>query len=52
VRSAARYGSGRREAEAALDAGSIERDYDLTFLRLADHEGRPTPAGKRLLEVL
>lgn len=53
VRSAARYGlGGRREAEAALDAASIERDYDLTFQRLADHEGRPTPAGKRLLDVL
>ncbi len=52
VRSAATYGSGRRETEAALDAGSIERDYDLTFLRLADHEGRSTPAGKRLLDVL
>jgi hypothetical protein len=53
VTSAASYGSGgRREAEAALDAGSIERDYDLPFLRLADHAGRPTPAGKRLLDVL
>jgi hypothetical protein len=53
VRSAASYGSGGlRKTEAALEAGSIERDYDLPFLQLADHAGRPTPAGRRLLDVL
>lgn len=53
VTSAASYGSsGRREIEAAVDAGSIEREYDLALLRLASHERRLTPAGSRLLEVL
>lgn len=43
--------AGRRLTEAAVDVGSIAKEYDLTFLGLMD-DRRPTEVCKRLLEVL
>ena len=42
---------GRRVTEAAVDVGTVSRDYDLAFLGLV-RERRPTRTCKRLLEVL
>lgn len=38
--------------EGAQRAGSTERRYDLTTLGLANSEGRPSPVGTALLELL
>ena len=52
IRGAANYDpAGRRLTEAAVDMGSIAKDYDLTFLGLVK-DRRPTATCKRLLEVL
>jgi hypothetical protein len=38
--------------EAAVQATTLQREYDLRSLGLADADGRPTPAGDALLAVL
>jgi hypothetical protein len=38
--------------EAAVQATTLEREYDLRSLGLADEDGRPTPAGDALIAVL
>jgi hypothetical protein len=45
-------GDGPGRWEAALQEGTIEREYDLRSLGLADENSRPTPVGEALLAVL
>ncbi|MCC6392608.1 MAG: hypothetical protein IT167_18555 [Bryobacterales bacterium] len=52
VKGATHYdAAGRRLTEAAVDVGSVAKEYDLTFLGLMENR-RPTAVCKRLLEVL
>jgi hypothetical protein len=45
-------GVGAGRWEAAVQAGVLEREYDLRSLGLADEDSKPTPTGEALLAVL